>query len=216
MPDGRLRRALRLATRVAVIVVIAAVLGAAAFLPFAGRYLHVNDPLQHADAIFVLSGARVERWLEGFDLYTDRWAPRIVLSPGRYEPAEVRLRATGIRYPAESDLVRDALAQMKVPAHAILVLPHSVDNTAQEAAAIRVICEREGWKTLIVVTSVYHTKRVKLAFQREFSGTSVSIVVRSTRHDAATPDRWWTSRADIRAVAYELPKLVLYRLGLKG
>jgi uncharacterized SAM-binding protein YcdF (DUF218 family) len=216
MPDGRPRRAVRFAKRSAVVVAIIAVLSAAAFFPFAGRFLAVNDSLERADAIFALAGARVERWMEAADLYREGWAPRIVLSPGRDEAAAKRLRQMGIRFPSEPELVREALIQLKVPADSIIVLPHDVDNTAQEAAAIRALVARERWKGLIVVTSPYHARRARLAFRREFEHTDVKVIVRSTRHGAWIPDRWWTRRSDLRFVLSELQKLVLYRLGLRG
>jgi uncharacterized SAM-binding protein YcdF (DUF218 family) len=216
MPDSRLRRALRFAKRSVAVVVIVAAVAAAVFLPFAGRYLSVNEPLERADAIFVLAGPRVERWLEAVDLHRERWAPLIVLSPGYSEAAENRLREMGIRYPSEVELARDAMIQLKVPAEAIRALPHEVDNTAQEAASIRALFDREGWRTLIVVTSVYHSRRVQLAFGREFRDTGGKVIVRTTRYDDATPRRWWTTRNDIRYVASELQKLLLYRLGLRG
>ena len=216
MPDGRPRRALRLAKRTAVALVIVALLAAIAFFPYAGRYLSPNEPLERADALFVLAGARIERWLEAADLYREGWAPRIVLSPGRIEPAAGRLRDMGIRFPSEPELVRDALVQTGVPSGSIVVLPHEVDNTAQEAAALRQLCERERWKALIVVTSAYHARRARLAFRRELEGTGVRVIVRTTRHDTAIPARWWTRRGDVRYVLSELQKLVLYRLGLRG
>ena len=216
MPDGRLRRALRSSKRVVVAGAIAAVVAAAAFLPFAGRYLDVNEPLERADAIFVLAGARAERWLEAVDLHRERWAPRIVLSPGRSETAERRLREMGIRFPSDAERARDAMTQLEVPLNALVILPQEVDNTAQEAAAIRAVFQREGWRTLIVVTSVYHSRRVQLAFRREFRDTRGCVIVRTTRYDSATPRRWWAARRDIRYVASELQKLVLYRLGLRG
>ncbi len=216
MLDGRLRRTLRFSKRAVVVLSIAALLAAAAFLPYAGRFLVVNDPLERADVVFALAGSRVERWLEAADLYREGWAPRIVLSPGRTEAAAVRLRELGVRFPSDTDLVRDALIQLGVPAAAIIILPHDVDNTAQEAAAIRPIVQREAWKALIVVTSDYHARRTRLAFRREFGGTGVRVSVRTTRHGTATPSRWWTRRGDIRFVLSELQKLVLYRLGLRG
>lgn len=210
------RRALRLLTRAAGVAAIVGVVSLAAFLPFAGRYLSVNEPLERADAIFVLAGARVERWLEAVDLHHENWAPRIVLSPGREEPAEDLLRKRGVRLPAESEMFRNAMIQLKVPPDAVTSLPGEVDNTAQEASAVRAVIEREGWKTLIVVTSVYHSRRTQVAFRREFGDSPVKIIVRATRYDRAAPRRWWTQRDDIRRVASELQKLLVYRLGVRG
>jgi uncharacterized SAM-binding protein YcdF (DUF218 family) len=216
MPDGRPRRTLRLAKRFVIVMVIGAAVATAAFLPFAGRYLSVNEPLERSDAIFVLGGARAERWLEGVDLHREGWAPLIVLSPGYSEGAERQLRELGIRYPSEVELARDAMIQLKVPPPAIVILPGELDNTAQEAIAIRARVEREGWTALIVVTSVYHSRRVQVAFRREFRDTRVKVIVRASRYDNATPRRWWSNRGDIRYVAAELQKLILYRLGLRG
>lgn len=216
MPNGRMRRALRLIKRAVLVTVVLSVVGGAAFLPFAGRYLEVNEPLERADAIYVLSGSSVERWREAIDLHREQWAPRIVLSPGYTESAEKELRARGIRYPSQIELTLDAMAQMGTPKEAIAVLPGELDNTAQEAAAIREVLEREGWKSVIVVTSIYHSRRAQLAFRREFRGTPAKILVRTTRYDRSEPRRWWTRRGDIRFVSSELQKLMAYRLGLRG
>ena len=200
--------------RVLVAALALAAAALACFLPFAGTYLVVQQPLEHADAIVVLAGPRAERWLEAVDLFREGWAPRIVLSRGRIDNGEARLSAMGIRFPQDADLARDAMLQMKIPADAIVLLPESLDNTAQEAASARRMAAAAGWRRIIVVTSRYHSRRAGYAFAREFRGTPMHIVMRVTRYDSALPARWWTTRQDVRYVTSELQKLAAYRLGL--
>jgi hypothetical protein len=38
--------------------------------------------------------------------------------------------------------------------------------------------------------------------------------MRGSRYDDARPERWWTSRGDIREMISEVPKLIAYVLGL--
>ena len=216
MPHERLARTRRVVLRAATVLLALAVLSTIFFLPFAGRYLVSEDPLVRADAIFVLAGARAERWLEGVDLHREGWAPRIVLSHGRVEAAELKLRQLGVRYPTSEELSRSAIVQLGVPDHAVEILPDALDNTAQEASALAARAAASRWQRVIVVTSMYHTRRSRFAFARTFRGTGVQIVIRGSRYDDATPARWWTKRSDIRMVGLELPKLLLYRLGLAG
>jgi uncharacterized SAM-binding protein YcdF (DUF218 family) len=206
----------RTIARVCAALLLVGVLGTACFLPFAGRFLVREDPIEPADAILVLAGARVERWLEAMELYRERVAPRIVLSPGPMKKAERELRAKGLRFPTEAELGRDALVQLGVPAEAIHILPETADNTAQEADAFQRLAAQAGWQRVIIVTSPYHTRRSRFAFRREFDGTPVRILVRASRHDESEPARWWRHRADIRFVTSELQKLALYALGLGG
>lgn len=184
--------------------------------PRAGRYLIIDRTLQPADAVVVLAGTRVERSLEGVELYREKAAPRILLSSGRIEPAEQALRQRGLKFPREVDVLKDVMIQLGVPASAIEAFPDSVDNTAAEAAITRDIVLKRGWRRLIVVTSKYHTRRARYAFERAFSGTGVQIQVQGTRFDTARPNEWWKHRADIRFVISEYQKLLAYRLGLEG
>ena len=184
------------------------------FLPFAGRILVRIDPLQASDLIFVLGGARVERWLEAVDLYKEGWAPRIVLSPGYVEPAEAALRTRGVEFPREGDLGRQAALALGIPANAISVLPDTVDNTAEEAVALERMFPPGQLHRVIVVTSGYHTRRAGFAFRRQFADSPVQVIVRASRHSAAQPSRWWRHRADIRFVTSEWPKLAAYLAGL--
>lgn len=216
MTTAGVRRGWRAIRRVVIAAAVLAVIAALCFLPFAGRYLIVQDPLERSDLIVVLAGARAERWLEAVDLYRNGWAPRILLSPGRLEEAEVRLEQMGIRYPREAELARDAMVQMKIPSEAIAILPESLDNTAQEASAVHRMVTAAGHQRLIVVTSKYHTRRTAFAFSREFRGTPVRVLIRASQYDRARPDRWWTDRADFRYVTSELQKLLIYRLGVGG
>jgi uncharacterized SAM-binding protein YcdF (DUF218 family) len=214
LQPSRFKTARRIMARLLLICCATAILLGAAACPYAGRYLIIDDPLQPADAIVLLAGAHAERWLEAVDLYREGIAPHILMSPGIVEPAEVRVREMGIRFPSQAELARDAMTQMGVPASAITVLPGSVDNTADEAARARPVVSERGWTSLVVVTSKYHTRRTRFSFQREFRGTPVRVQVRGSRYDNRTPARWWTSRSDQRYVITELQKLAAYRLGL--
>jgi len=203
-----------LIVRLVFVAVAALALAAALFLPFAGRLLARADPLQHADLIMVLGGARIERWLEAVDLYKEGWAPAIVLSPGQVSPLEAGLHARGVRYPREGDPARDAILALGVPADRTLVLPDGVDNTAAEAALLRKTYPPGSIRRLIVVTSSYHVRRARYAFTRELEGSGVAVIVRASRYDDAQPARWWRHRRDIRFMMSELPKLAAYLAGL--
>ena len=196
------------------LLLILAPFGLGWFLYYGGRYLQHEDPLQKSDAIFVLGGTRVERWLEAYELYREGYAPLILLSPERAEPAETLIRERGVPFPSTPELQRDALLRMGVPASAILAPAGWVDNTAQEGNVLKRSVEARGWKRMIVVTSKYHTRRSRFAMQRALRGTGTDVIVRASRYDPSDPARWWRTRADLRFAGSEWVKLVLYRLGL--
>ena len=181
---------------------------------YGGDYLHHEDPLQKADAVYVLGGARAERWLEAYDLYREGYAPTIMLSPERPEATEALIRSRGIRFPSTIELQQSALVQLGVPPSAIMMPDASVDNTAQEATLLRATAGRHKWKRVIVVTAKLHTRRAGFAMRGGVDGTGIEIVIRATRYDPSQPAAWWRSRADIRFGTSEWIKLFLYRLGL--
>lgn len=186
----------------------------AAACPYAGQLLIKEDPLRGADAIVVLAGQPVERWLEAVDLHREGYAPLVLLSPGYEDPLGDRLRARGIRLPREVLLQKDAMVQLGTPANAIEVMPGGYDNTAAEADGARQIAAARGWRTLLVVTSHYHTRRTRFAFQRELRGTGITAIVRGSRYDEAAPNGWWKQRDDLRWVMTEWPRLIAYYVGL--
>jgi uncharacterized SAM-binding protein YcdF (DUF218 family) len=207
---------MRTLARRTILLLLLLAAGAAGWLAvYGGRYLHQEDPLQKADAIFVLGGARVERWLEAYDLYRAGYAPLIMLSPERPESAETLLRSRGVRFPSTAELQHNALLQLGVPASAILLPGGSVDNTAQEASLLRATAQARNWKRLIVVTSKLHTRRAGFSVRRALKGTGTEVVMRASRYDPAQPAAWWRSRGDVRFYGSEWVKLMLYRLGLE-
>lgn len=199
---------------VALAVLTCLAMGAAC--PFAGRYLVVDTATQPADAIVVLAGAPVERWLEAVDLYHEKHAPFILLSPGYEDPLGDQLRSRGISFPREVMLQRDAMIQLGVPAGALEILPEGYDNTAAEAAGVHRIARQRGWGRITVVTSQYHTRRALFAFTREMRASGTRVQIRGSRYDRVTPDRWWRSRSDVRWVMSEIQKLFVYRLGVRS
>jgi len=202
------------ARRGAAVAVLAFVVGGVWLLFEGGRFLQHEDPLEHADAIFVLAGTRLVRPLEAVDLYKAGWAPLIVLSPGRIEPSERLIQERGIAFPSESELLRNTLIHLGVPASAIVTSDSSVDNTASEANLLRAMVIGRHWHRVIIVTSKYHVRRAGFAFRRGLEHTGAHPIMRASRYDNSDPANWWRNRADVRFALSEWQKLVLYWLGL--
>ena len=174
-----------------------------------------EDPLVHADAIFVLAGTHVERPLEAADLYAAGYAPRVLLTRSMAEgEAYAAARARGAHLSDEFDSEGQVLTQLGVPATAIVALARTHDNTGQEATTLREVALRQHWTRVIVVSSKYHLRRTRLACRRALAGTTVEIVMRGSRYDPSDPDHWWRHRGDIRWLVSEVPKLVLYASGM--
>ena len=180
-----------------------------------GHLLYYEDPLRKADVIYVLGGTRLERVAEAGELYLEGWAPRILLSRPERDGGERALAARGLPIQTDTDVQRQALVAMGVPAAAVDAVAVEQNATARESAELGEMATVRGWRTVIIVTSKLHTARSRMAISRRLDGTGITIVMRASRFDPSDVDRWWTRRATLRFVLFEVQKLVAYWMGIE-
>jgi len=89
-----------------------------------------------------------------------------------------------------------------------------VDSTAQEALALRHCLEQRGWRSVIVVTSDFHTRRAKLIWQESISGADPPFVlaVVGVADGSYDPRDWWHNRRYAKTWLLEVTKLTWYLL----
>lgn len=177
----------------------------------AGRFLVEDDPLQHADAIVVLAGSYPDRILEAAALYRDGWAPRLILCREPENAGFRKLRALGVRVPRPFEINRTVAEQLGVPADAITVLDRPAASTVSEADVVLAEIQARGYRSILLVTSKYHSHRAGLIY-RHLAGGRVAVIVRAARDDDFQPDAWWRDRASARRVAIEYQKLLTFLL----
>lgn len=187
----------------------------------AARSLVVRDelPPQQADVIVVLSGASeyVERTRHAAELFKRGAAPKIILTNdnlrGGWDSEQQR-------NPFFIEREAEELRRAGVPAAQIEALPEPVAGTYDEAVRLRAYASEHQLRSVLIVTSAYHSRRARWTMRRVFreSGVrvSVSAPVVAAGETAAqqTPAAatWWLSRRGWRSVAPEYPKLVYYWL----
>jgi uncharacterized SAM-binding protein YcdF (DUF218 family) len=198
-------------TRAALVLAVVFILGTIA-LSRLGAFLVVSDPLQPADAIVVLGGTMYERQLEAVDLYKAGLAPRICLFREIADYGERELMARGIPFLRAVDVQIDAMEKLGVPRSAITILAEA-GSTADEAAHVRDLVQRDHLSTLIIVTSKQHTRRARLVMRRRLASTGVTVMVRPSSYDRAEVEHWWRERATLRFTLFESQRLLAYWIG---
>jgi uncharacterized SAM-binding protein YcdF (DUF218 family) len=176
-----------------------------------GRWLVVEDPLEKAQAIVVLSGRMPVRAQEAARLYRTAFAPQVWLTRA-IEPA-ASLQELHIAFLGEDFYNARVLMHEGVPSNAIKFLEPPIDNTADEIRAIAVELEQERATTVIIVTTKAHTRRVRTLW-REFSGGRGRAVVRAASSDPFVPQRWWRTTGDTLDVVREVLGLLNAWAGL--
>src|SRR5215831_6203401 len=177
----------------AAIACISLVLALVAFFGL-GRWLIVEDPLGKARAIAVLSGRMPVRALEAAKLYREGYAPEVWLTRTS-EPGE-SLKAMGISFEGEEVYSARVLIHKGVPAGAIHVLEAPIVNTADEMRVIsKALDRKEKDRSVILVTSKPHTRRVRLLWRKLAPGDCRAIV-RAASEDPFDARHWWRSSGD--------------------
>lgn len=183
------------------------------WLPSFASFLIVNSPLRHADAIVVLSGTLAERPMEAADLYHEGYAPVVVLTRNEPEQAVFDLARRGIKVPLNDEIETDVLVKLGVPRPAIIDLPGFVDNTRVEGRRLAELVRARHWRTIIVVTSKYHTRRAGREIRRTLAPYGVTVLTRGSRYDPFDPANWWDHRDQAKNLLFEYEKLLAYLAG---
>jgi uncharacterized SAM-binding protein YcdF (DUF218 family) len=181
------------------VLVVLLVAGAVVFRGI-GYWLIVEDPLQSADAIVVLSGGLPYRAIEAARLFRAGYAPEVwITKPVGYARD---LNPMGIQYLGEEFYSSEVLLHFGVPASAIHILETPIFDTEQELVGISKQANRTNKSRFIIVTSPAHTRRVRRLW-KVLVDAHTQAIVRSSPGDPYDPGRWWHTTQDTLAVTRE-------------
>jgi uncharacterized SAM-binding protein YcdF (DUF218 family) len=177
----------------------------------AAHWLVRPDPLAHADVLVVLSGGLPYRAEGAADVYQQGYTPRVWVS--RPAGPQEELAQIGVHYIGEEEYNREAIVHRGVPESAVQILPEEIENTEQEIEEISRLMRRDGRRTVIIVTSPEHTRRVRALWNR-FAGNDLTLIVRGADEDPIDLDHWWRNTRDVFSVVREYLGLLNIWIGL--
>jgi len=178
-----------------------------------GGYLIVEDPLERASAIVVLSSELPYRALEAARLYKDGWAPKVILTrPHRKRHSSI-LESLGIHRMEVHELHYEVLLRSEVEVEAIVVIDEGVGNTLSELKTVLRALSPSIDTTLIIVTSHYHSRRTRNIWDYLTDGNVRGIIRWTTEDSLFDAERWWKNRNSIELLVHEYGGLVNYWLG---
>jgi uncharacterized SAM-binding protein YcdF (DUF218 family) len=162
-----------------------------------GEFLVKSEAPQKADVVVVLAGDGYgHRLLRAVELVRQGHAPIIVVD-GPYTAYEHN----------EAELAVNWAVRRGVPREILHPLPMPVRSTVDEVKRLNGELERRGVKKALVVTSNYHTRRVRAVLNR-FGLKSIQYRVISAPDEFFDPQNWWESRDAKKTVLLEYSKLM--------
>lgn len=188
------------------LAVLAALLYFGPLLQWAANPLTVKDPLQKTDAIVILSGglnpdgslaaSTIERMDHGLNLFQDGYAKRIILSGGGLQPDQ-----------KESQVMYDYALSKGFPAD-VFILDQFSTSTYENILFTSKIAADKNYKSLIMVTSPYHSARAK----KMFAGRGIQVISSPAEKSELYTAKGQDKIRMIKLVAEEYLKIGIYQI----
>ena len=169
--------------------------------------LVVADPLSPADIIVVTVDGGPAALLEAADLVDAHMANRVALFIDPADAVNDEFKRRGIPYEDRAAQSRRLLATLGVESVEQILLPSS--GTEAEGRLLPDWCDARHFRSILVVTTPDHSRRIRRVLRRAMAGRSMRVVVRPARYSSFDPDRWWQTRGGMRTGIVELEKLAL-------
>ena len=184
----------------------AAYLFRAPLLRTSAEWWIVNQPAAKADAIVVLGGGLESRPFAAAKLYQQGLARQVLLMNIRPD-ATTELGIT----PTEQELTHKVLVAEGVPATSLKEIGNHVVNSYDESLAVRDWVKQTGARRIIIVTDMFHTRRVSWLYGKELAGLKVNVSVVAAPQRDYTAANWWQHEDGLIAFQNEVIKLAYYR-----
>jgi uncharacterized SAM-binding protein YcdF (DUF218 family) len=173
----------------------------------AGWVLIVNDRVEPADAIVVMVDADGAGVLEAADLVHSGVATRVAVfgePPDAVVESEFGRR--GVAY--ENAAARSVRHLRALGVDTVDLIPTYVAGSEEEGPVLARWCDQHGFRSIVVVTTSDHSRRVRRMLHRSMKGHRTRVMAHSAHYSFFDPDRWWQSRRGLRTEVVELEKLL--------
>lgn len=162
-------------------------------------FLIIKDHLQKVDAIVVLSGDTMGgRVPKGVALFKEGYSRKIVMIGGLIQWNT-----------DEPDIMKKHAIALGLKESDILVVNQGKSTYAQAKRMLEIM-KNNNFKSAIVVTSNFHTRRARYIFKKTFSKNKYNLIVSASDTKRFNPSRWWKNSGYAKILFYEYTKLLWY------
>ena len=186
------------------------------FFKKVGYFLVLEQIPQKADVIVVLNGRDTERSLTAVDLYNKGYSNLIVMARGGNEAGGNEFLKRIKKDFDRRIFFQKAIEAMGIPENSFMLIGDGVASTYDEAIATKQFLKNSGYKSILLVTSKWHSKRAYLTFKSVLRGENgIRISVIPSRYDTFNPEAWWRNESEIELVLREYVRLIYYLVTLR-
>lgn len=168
-------------------------------------FLIDQDKPIKVEAAFVLSGNSIDRAEYAAKLYKQGYLKTIVCSGGNLHPL---FQQMGFTF-TEADITKKVLMAYGVHPSNIKELPYGT-STKEEAKLIFSFTKRNNWDTIMVISSEFHTRRIKYALREKYKMNDFHVLVCGTSDKRSAAHNWWKNEDGLIMVNNEWIKLLYY------
>ncbi|WP_022850351.1 YdcF family protein [Limisalsivibrio acetivorans] len=176
-----------------------------------GSMFIVDNP-KKSERMLILGGSVFNRTKKAMELYRRGYGERVLLT-----------RVNDIMYPEwvkerhpdmvmdENTLVAELLRREGVPFR-FLDTTIQATSTFDEAWELVRDAEKHDYKSVIIVTSDYHTMRARYAFRKvlDKADTDLSISMAAAPNDIFDETNWWKTEAGLKRIVVESFAYIFY------
>jgi uncharacterized SAM-binding protein YcdF (DUF218 family) len=168
-----------------------------------GSFLVYQDPIAPADAILVLGGGKWERVEQGISLYRAKYADTIMFT-GMYAGHGWKMPITHWALEAQKMSVENGIPKDNT------VTIFGSSSTLNDATLAKAYCLEHKYKSLIVVTEPYHTRRSHYVFDKVFKRSGVRVMIYPDEESWYAKSTWWHTEEGLMETNSEYLKLLYY------
>ncbi|HAA00238.1 MAG TPA: hypothetical protein DEP18_09500 [Flavobacteriales bacterium] len=170
----------------------------------AGVLVSVDEP-QKVEACFVLGGSSYERGLFAVKMFEKGYADKFICT-GENVPSILEALGQAM---TEAEVTAFYMRSAGIPDSSLAVINKST-STREEAKVIREYCESNGLKKVMLLSSKFHTARMRKVFRSEFRSSSVEWIIVGAPSTKYNEFKWWESEEGMIALNNEWMKTIWY------
>ena len=176
-----------------------------------GEFLFFSETPKKADVIVVLRGGAYDRFIQAAELYRQGLADKVLIPTSLSDELPEELKRNNVLVPTSHEVIESILMQMGIPEEKI-ILSVSKPGGGTIAEAIRTKNELRGMgvNSFIVVTSWYHSKRVRDVYLKHFTGSNMKFWVVVSKFSKSNVGNWWQYRYVTRNVIFEYMRIIFF------